>query len=289
MNHPPSDEHEPRPEPWLADALDELRPAAPRAELRASLRARFVGGDAPAGQEHTEPSAASPRAPRSPRTQRPASVGPTARWRAIALATLAAAIAAFVFLRSAPPPRVELVASEASDVTLDGAPVALDELEERLLAGATVRNAANAVRLRLDDVALVELAPHTELTLRPWGPGGDGEARLELRRGGVRVVTAPTFAPRRLTVAAPHAEVAVVGTEFGVDVVEGSGTCVCCTHGRVAVRALGRESVEQLAAGEMAFCFSSRAEPMRGPVKDDHSAAVIALRRFEWPAAKAPR
>lgn len=290
MNHPPSDEHGPRPEPWLADALDELRPAAPRAELRASLRARFVGGDAPATQEGAEPSAASPRAPRGPRRQRSASVRPAARWRAVALATLAAAaIAAFVFLRSAPLPRIELVASEASDVTLDGAPVALEELEERLLAGATVRNAANAVRLRLDDVALVELAPHTELTLRPWGPGGDGEARLELRRGGVRVVTAPSFAPRRLTVAAPHAEVAVVGTEFGVDVVEGMGTCVCCTHGRVAVRALGREGVEQLAAGEMAFCFSSRAEPMRGPVKDDHSAAVIALRRFEWPAAKAPR
>ena len=291
MNQPPSDDHEPQPEPWLADALDELRPAPPRPELRASLRARFVRADAPAAPAENVPPAQPARAPRSVRQRAPASVRPALRLRNIALAALAtaAAIAALVFVRATPTPRVELVASSASELTLDGVPVALDALEARLLAGATVRSAENSVRLRLDSVALIELAPHTELTLRPWSPTGEGEARLVLARGGVRVVTAPAFAPRRLTVAAPQAEVAVVGTEFGVDVVEGMGTCVCCTHGSVAVRALGREGVETLAAGEMAFCFSSRAEPMRGPVKDDHSAAVVALRRFEWPATKASR
>lgn len=292
MNHPPSDEHEPRPEPhpepWLADALDELRPAAPRPDVRASLRERFLGADASAASvENEEPA----RTPRSVRPRAPASAGPVVRRRTLALAALAtaAAIAALVFVRATPTPRVDLVASSASDLTLDGVPVALDALEERVLAGATVRSAANSVRLRLDNVALIELAPHTELTLRPWTSSGAGEARLELARGGVRVVTAPAFAPRRLTVAAPQAEVAVVGTEFGVDVVEGLGTCVCCTHGSVAVRASGREGVEMLAAGEMAFCFSSRAAPERGPVRDDHSAAVVALRRFEWPATKASR
>lgn len=296
MNQPPSDEHDPRPEPhpepWLADALDELRPAPPRPELRAALRARFVRADASAApaDEPVRP-APTARAPRSARQRAPASVRPTLRLRNLALAGLAvaAAVAALVFVRPAATPRVDLVASSASDLTLDGVPVALDALEKRVLAGATVRSAENSVRLRLDNVALIELAPHSELTLRPWTSSGEGEARLVLARGGVRVVTAPQFAPRRLTVAAPQAEVAVVGTEFGVDVVEGMGTCVCCTHGSVAVRALGREGVDTLAAGEMSFCFSSRAEPMRGPVKDDHSAAVIALRRFEWPATKASR
>jgi len=298
VNHLPSDEHEPRPEtqpePWLADALDELRPPAPRPELRASLRARFLARDVAAESDTSAqpaPALRTAHTPRSTRQRSPASAAPSTRWRTLSLATLATAavVAALVFVRTSPTQRVELVASNVSDLTLDGAPVALDALQARLFAGARVRSAANVVRLRLDSVALIELAPHTELTLRPWNPAGHGEARLVLTRGGVRVVTAPEFAPRRLTVEAPQAEVAVVGTEFGVDVVEGMGTCVCCTHGSVAVRALGREGVETLAAGQMSFCFSSRAEPMRGPVKDDHSAAVIALRRFEWPAANASR
>jgi ferric-dicitrate binding protein FerR (iron transport regulator) len=292
VNQTPGDEPQSQPEPWLADALDELRPAPPRPELRATLRAQFLGAEASAAPADEPVRPAQPaRAPRSARQRAPASARPALRLRNLALAALAtaAAIAALVFVRTAATPRVDLVACSVSDLTLDGVRVAADALEERLLAGAIVRSAESSVRLRLDNVALIELAPHTELTLRPWSASGEGEARLVLTRGGVRVVTAPEFAPRRLTVAAPQAEVAVVGTEFGVDVVEGMGTCVCCTHGSVAVRALGREGVETLAAGQMSFCFSSRAEPMRGPVKDDHSAAVIALRRFDWPATKSSR
>ena len=285
MNQPPSEEHEPRPEPWLAEALDELRPPA-RPALRASLRASFLARGAEVRNTHARPARAprTARAPRSLRQPPTASARPHARLRKFALAAfaVAAAAAALVFVRPAATPRVGLVACTVSDLTLDGAGVPLAELEERLLAGAVLRNAGNTVRLSLDNVALIELAPHTELTLRPWS-ARDSEARLVLTRGGVRVLTAPAFAPRRLTVTAPEAEVEIVGTEFGVDVIDGMGTCVCCTHGSVAVRALGHDGVETLAAEQMAFCFSSRAEPMLGPVKEDHAAAVIALRRFAWP------
>lgn len=287
----PDDEATP---PWLADALDELSVPAPRAELRDSLRARFVGAPQPPQAEDAAPSRPSSgaREPRE-RARRPrrapnVSASPTRRWRAgwLALAALAAASIAIWLLRPVAAPRVELVESTLASLSLDGAPASEREFVSKLLAGARVSTAGAAARLRLDGVALIELAPGSEVVFKLWSEDGAGEAQLELARGGVRVVTAPDFAPRKLAVLAPDARVAIVGTEFGVDVLEGMGTCVCCTHGAIEVHPRGRPQPERVLAGGMSFCFASGDAPMLGPVKDDHAAEVTALRRFEWPSAK---
>lgn len=284
-------DEEPTP-PWLADALDEVRVPAPRPELRDSLRARFVGVQgAQRALEDVQPRepAEAPALRRSTRrTRGAASATPTRRWRAglLLLSGLVAASLVLWMLRPKALPRVELVDSALASLTLDGQPALEHEFERLLLGGARVRTAQTPARVRVDGVALIELAPNSELVLTPWSEAGGGEARIELARGGVRVATAPDFAPRKLTVFAPDAQIAIVGTEFGVDVLDGVGTCVCCTHGAIEVRPRGREQSERVLAGGMSFCFSSGEAPMLGAVKDDHAAEVVALRRFAWPAAK---
>lgn len=284
-------DEEPTP-PWLADALDEVRVPAPRPELRDSLRSRFIDAQEPArapeGTSSREADGAPP-SPRSPRRSRgSASANPTRRWRAgwLLVSGLVAASLAFWMLRPEPLPRVELVDSALVSFTLDGQPAVAHDFESRLLGGARVRTTQAATRVRIDGVALIELAPDSELVFTPWSEASGGEARIELARGGVRVATAPDFAPRKLTVLAPDARIVIVGTEFGVDVLEGVGTCVCCTHGAIEVRPRGREQADRVLAGGMSFCFSSGEAPMLGAVKDDHAAEVVALRRFAWPAAK---
>ncbi|NUP97784.1 MAG: FecR domain-containing protein, partial [Planctomycetaceae bacterium] len=138
-------------------------------------------------------------------------------------------------------------------------------------------------RLRLDGVALVELAPQTSLQVRTWAADGSGEAVLELSRGGVRIVTAPDFAPRKLRVVTPEAEVSIVGTEFGVDVIENMGTCVCCTHGAIDVRSRIVGNSSRVLEGGMALCFASGAAPMLGDIESEHANVVTALRRYAWP------
>jgi ferric-dicitrate binding protein FerR (iron transport regulator) len=277
---------------WLADALDEVRVPAPRPALRDSLCSRFVDVQEPARAPEDTPSREAAGAPLSPRSLRRRSRGPAAakstrRWRGgwLLLSGLVAASLVLWVLRPKALPRVELVDCVLASLTLDGKPADAHEFERRLLGGARVRTAQTAARVRLDGVTLIELAPNSEVVFTPWGEAG-GEARIELARGGVRVATAPDFAPRKLTVRAPDAQIAIVGTELGVDVLEGVGTCVCCTHGAIEVRPRGRERAERVLAGGMAFCFSSREAPMLGAVKDDHAAEVVALRRFAWPAAR---
>lgn len=302
---------EPR-EPWLHDALDSVESPSVRPAFRDELRARFLAGAAPAAEQLDEleplagasdgirdvrndagPRNATPRpavqrarSTPSRNSRRERAVEPTPRRRSfgpwIAVAALAAAAAvAFVFLTPDAKPRVQLVDSPLASLKLDGASLTDSvELAKRLTVGAKLETAADSVRLRLDDVVLIELAAGTELSFATWNEGADGETVFDLRSGGLRVLTGPGFAPRRLTVRAPDAEIAIVGTEFGVDVVQGAGTCVCCTHGVIAVTPSGREAADRVLEGGMSFCFASGDAPMLGDVKEDHASDVTKLRRY---------
>ncbi len=250
-------EHDPderAPEPWLAEALDDAAVAAPSQRLREKARASFLAG------------AATPA--RKP------------RWPLRLVVTALATAAALLFLLRVPNvPRVELV--ETAPKLLASASSA--EVEARVLTGSELVTGAETARLRLDGVALVELAPQTSLQVRTWAADGSGEAVLELSRGGVRIVTAPDFAPRKLRVVTPEAEVSIVGTEFGVDVIENMGTCVCCTHGAIDVRSRIVGNSSRVLEGGMALCFASGAAPMLGDIESEHANVVTALRRYAWP------
>lgn len=299
-------------EPWLHDALDSVDAPSARPAFRDELRARFLAGAAASseGLDELEPlevatdgaerargeagaSVGTPRPAlqrtrstpsRSSRRERVVEPKPRRRslgpWIAV-VALAAAAAVAFVLLTPDAKPRVQLVDSQVASLALDGAPLAdADQLAKRLAAGATLRTEAETVRLRLDDVVLIELAAGTELSFATWSEASDGETVFDLRSGGLRVLTGPGFAPRRLTVRAPDAEVAIVGTEFGVDVVQGAGTCVCCTHGVIAVKPSGRDAADRVLEGGMSFCFASGDAPMLGDVKEDHASDVTNLRRY---------
>ena len=252
---PHNDEREP--EDWLAQALEDAPVRAPSAALREKARASFLGSGASSSAG-----------------------GRTSRWPLRLVVTALASAAALLFLLRTPgAPRVELV--ETAPASLASASPA--EVEAKVLTGSELSTGAEAARLRLDGVALLELAPQTRLQIRTWDAEGGGEAVLELHGGGVRIVTAPDFAPRKLRVVTPDAEVSVIGTEFGVDVIENMGTCVCCTHGAVDVRSRIAGNSSRVLEGGMALCFSSGAAPMLGDVEAEHANVVTALRRYSWP------
>jgi len=316
MNTRPNEPQDERPEPWLQGALDSVEPPRARPAFRDALRARFIASDAAAGAGSDElveleplesadgadasnESAAGPKALR-PAPARPGKVhsGKTRRasksrddesaprqrrfgpWIA-GVAFAAAAALAILFFAPTRAARVELVDSRVASLTLDGAAVSDGaDLVQRLKVGSKLETASETVRLRLDQAVLVELAEGTRLSLVTWDEAPDGETVLDLASGGVRVLTGPGFAPRRLRVRSPDAEVAIVGTEFGVDVVEGAGTCVCCTHGVIAVTPNGRDKADKIVEGGMSFCFSSGAAPMLGDAKEQHASDVTKLRRY---------
>lgn len=298
MKTPPIEPDDQQPEKWLRDALDDVDVPPVRPQFRAELRERFVGADehqaTPDDAElasQPAPARVSARAKhRSSTKERTSSLGgrnstPSTRRRwtlgLVAAALATAAALALYFNRPEPRERVQLVESELANFTVDGVDMAnMGEFVRKLQVGAQLETKHQAMRLRLDGVVLIELAAGTRLTLAAWDESADGETLLELASGGVRVLTGPTFAPRHLRVRAPDADIAIVGTEFGVDVIDGSGTCVCCTKGAIDVRARGQDAAHRVLAGGMSFCFSSGEAPMLGEVKSDHADDVTKLRRF---------
>lgn len=276
----PDDVERDAPPAWLAEALDSVAPQ-PSEALRARLRASFVE---PAASLETPPSTSSPARARAPRQRVPPKSVRASRsvlWVG-ALALAAAAVLAIVVLAPRASPRLEWVESELAAVSIDGIAPSAQQLEAQWLAGAELHVGAAPVRVRLDGLVLLEFAAGARARLEPWPVDRPGEAVVRLASGGVRVLTAPGFAPRSLRVLAPDAEVAVVGTEFGVDVLEGMGTCVCCTHGAVSVLPRGRERADTVLAGGMSFCFASGEAPMLGEAKADHASEITVLRRFGW-------
>lgn len=235
-----------------------------RAEFREELRRRFV---------EAEPAAK----PTSVQRARP-------RLLAAAAVLVAATVIAslwFGFRTGAP---FEVLEPDRSTVRIDGAAreVASGGLPA-LAAGSSIATGDTALALRLDERLVMELAPHTELEIvvlpersRP------GTLELRLTSGALRVATRAGFAPNRMLVHAPDADVLVVGTEFGVDVVPGEATCVCCVHGRVEVAPCGApERRQAVDAGGNAWYPVGGAPPMLGTVKPMHADPIEALRRFD--------
>jgi ferric-dicitrate binding protein FerR (iron transport regulator) len=193
--------------------------------------------------------------------------------------TSAAAWALFVFA-SREDRRIEWLDTPLDCVRVGGVTASGELLEARILAGGVLESQATSMRLRIDESVLIELAPETLMSLEDWSENGGRQGVVRLVRGGVRILTGPGFAPRGLRVVAPDAQVSVVGTEFGVDVFEGTGTCVCCTQGTVSVQPRSSARADTVRAGGMSFCFSSGEPPMLDVAKEDHAAQITALRRY---------
>lgn len=271
-------------EGWLHDALDAAQPPPPSRAFRERERERFLvnassSTEAPSAQPSPRRSSRSaPRRRRSQDREQPRRRPRLLVW-ALGAGLAAAAALALYFGYPSERARIELVESTLADVHADGSVRASRaELERFLLAASTFETRDAAARLRVDDVVLMEFAANSRAAITHWSDGPQGEYVLRLEAGSVRVLTSRDFAPRRLRVSAPDAEIAIVGTEFGVDVLEGMGTCVCCTEGVIEVTPRGSADADRIEAGGMSFCFASGDEPMLGDVKADHAADVTRLR-----------
>jgi ferric-dicitrate binding protein FerR (iron transport regulator) len=265
MKHDEFHDREPRPDSDLQRMLDAAETPPVRAEFRERLRRDFVRNlDASAPVAATAP--------------RRSSVFPWAAWVAGAIA---AGVLAVWWTRASDPPQargLELVERPPAGLRVDGAPLIPGAA---LLSGARLSTAAESVRLRVAGVYVMELGPHTSATLARGFGDDDPSIELTLASGSLRVVTGAHFAPRRFTVKAPDAEVLVIGTEFGIDVDEAQGTCVCCNEGSIEVRPRGSPSVERLVAGGMVYCFASDMAPMLGEAKAQHLRPITELRRAQ--------
>ncbi len=258
-------------DPATAKRVDaEARPRA-RAEFAARLREQFVAGsikELPVGP---------PRAER-PHIGSPRSSSPFARFAWLAAA--AAMIVIGVFLQKAGAPRAvfESLANAASDARVDGAALEVGELRE----GSRVETGEHALDLRVAGAVVIEIGAHSKVRFERIASSPGGDFAFAIESGALRVVTGPDFAPSHLVVRAPDADVSIVGTEFGVDVIDGQGTCVCCTRGEVDVRATHRSNeLARIAADQRSFCsVEPAAPPALGAPVDAHVAPVVALRRF---------
>ena len=238
-------------DPVLEGLLDSAAPAPARAAFRARLQEQFVTGRIDATDTEAAP--------------------PQRRWRAPWIVGLALAAALLVAVRVAWPTggsRLEL---------LDGSqlPLAAASFE----SGQEFETRADTLRVRIDERVVVEFGPQTRARVVQL-PDADtaGQYVFEVASGALRVATGPGFAPNRLRVTAPDAEIEIVGTRFGVDVFQDLGTCVCCTQGTIAVRPHDAQP-HPVPAGGMAWCPSDD-EPMYGDAKPDHAAPVEALARY---------
>ncbi len=149
-----------------------------------------------------------------------------------------------------------------------------------LAVGGQWTTQESAAVLRLDSQLVIELGPNSNVRLLElYDAVGTGQTRLELLAGSLHVATSKAFAPRRLSVLAPHSEIDVVGTEFGIDIIPDVATCICCNEGKINVRS-PQGSAHTLAAGEMAWCTWDDNMPMYAPAKREHLVPIEALRRW---------
>ena len=242
MNGPRDDELDPA----LERALESLVEERPDPRFARLQRARFVG----AGAAH-------------------------ARRRLVlaALATAAGAAVALSLWRGVRPgdaPAWRVLAARG-EVTLDGAAVEPGALA---LGGRLRTGPAAELQIVLGRRVALLVGPDSELELPALAAVGDAW-RIEARTGHLAVRTGPEFAGSRLSVRAPDAEVAVLGTRFAVDVYP-EGTCVCCGEGRVDVRSLRDGAAAAVDRGGMAFAHAA-GEFTTGAVQPDHAPALAAL------------
>jgi hypothetical protein len=282
------------PEPALRHALDHARAPRPRDGFRDSLRARFLDTSdlparpvAPPTQPHLTASAAPPRAldSRPPR-------GPWVRLSSI-LAIAAAALLMFLW-----PSESAWRVSGSSDyvaVRVDGEsflPGDGRRLAAALRDGSLLEVEGGALELVLDQRVALSLASGTRAMLkRVPAEGTLGELLVDQHQGSLAVVTGPEFDGTSLRIQTPSAEVRVLGTEFALDVFPGTGTCVCCTEGSVAVfarlpgateeaeRDPAREPDWTVRGGNMGFVTDRGKFSESGEAMSLHTTPLASLRR----------
>jgi ferric-dicitrate binding protein FerR (iron transport regulator) len=193
--------------------------------FRDALRARFASGELAAAQTEPERGASSRAPNRSPRPR---------RWGWLAPAAAGALALAILILNRGPALRV-VETTGAGFVNISGRDVALDDMDALnagMKTGARIEVPSNAtVDLMIKDVAMVELAGGTEVTL-PTSPGRwFGRAmEADLFAGEIRLKTGVDFAGNALRVTTPEGVVEVTGTLLSVQC-DASGTCVCVLKG----------------------------------------------------------
>jgi ferric-dicitrate binding protein FerR (iron transport regulator) len=253
-------------DPETARLVDAQALPRARAEFATRLRRDFVAGSIAEAPHET------PRAEPRPSSFRPA------RWGWLAAAAAIMLVGLILWRQGSSRGAIELLAATPGDVKVDDGGSTLEGLRE----GSRVETGEQALDLRVAGVVVIEIGAHSKLRFERIASSRGGDFEFALDSGALRVVTGPDFQPSRLRVRAPDADIAVVGTEFGVDVIDGKGTCVCCTRGEVEVRATHRsDELTRIAADHRSFCFvEPTVPPDLGAAAAEHVAPIVALRRF---------
>ncbi len=179
--------------------------------------------------------------------------------------SLAAAAAAAVLLVGGShgrPPGLAEVRAFQRDVRVEGRPVAGLAVGAQLGGGDTLVTGSEAhLELSVSGGGTLQLGGFSELRLLA-SPNASRLNGARLVRGAVEIELPKLPAGEHFSVSTPDASVTVVGTEFGVHIVEGpSGpvTCVSVTRGTVRVEAQDRRALltagqSWVSRGELAAC-----------------------------------
>ncbi len=227
----------------LEEALQYLPVEEARPEFRASLKQRFVSGDA-VSPEFGSPEPAS----------RTLSSGPFSWQVTVGLLAAAAAVVLIVFAPREPDPWLRVLAT-GPEVMVDDTQVAAGDLRAltRLLSGATSVATLDApLELQTVDESRFAMAPFSTLRFTREGATEAGDLSLALDRGGVRMVMSESG--RHLVIETPDAVVRVSGTVLSIDIVEGEGTCICVAEGTAEVEVL-RGSKQKVLVNPDSTCF----------------------------------
>jgi ferric-dicitrate binding protein FerR (iron transport regulator) len=281
------------------------RPAA-AAEFKARLRSRFLDVDPDLRAEASlGPAAHSSEArARGPMAGGAGGAGGARaddvwRRRFVSLSVIAAAAAvllALFVLRPRGPRWQVLDGTGAGIAKIDGSPVDTSNrvaLADALAGATTLESGTGLLRLRLGDLYLLELDPHSRVALSALDKHSRAEPlSLRAERGALRVQTGPAFPGSSMRVSTSELDLRVTGTAFAVDLLDSAteqGTCVCCLEGSVEVRSASKiPDARAISAGAMCVVFrDKKAPPLWGEVVEPHARPLRALEevaRTIWPA-----
>ncbi|MEZ6006012.1 MAG: hypothetical protein R3F33_17755 [Planctomycetota bacterium] len=255
----------------------------PSAELRAAVRAAFLG--APVARVQ----AGARTKPRStPPARRP-------RWGLYSLLAVAALLLVWFAgpWRSASDPGPVWSRVAGDGTLLDGAnrSVVVDSTSDALSGARVLTAGAGGLRIAFGDRFQVELTEGSALDVSAVGTTpGQFELAMVGEQGGYVLQTGPGFrkGQDRLSLRTPEGEVTVRGTVFAVDRYadtpdSAGGTCVCCLHGMVEVHDQ-RGGSWNTGAGRSVFVFSDGSEAAERPVPEPHHRPMVRLDQAPRPS-----
>lgn len=283
----------------LEQALELVARPTARPEFRAALRERFLAGAVESGPSASsavrrEPASVPGAEPRGAESRRDElhtaelhaveSLRTDRRPRrgrlvllAAALATAAAVVLTVFLNRPRPAVWTVLDGTSATSVVVDGRTLdAADRpaLAAALLSAREVEVRGGALRVRVRDEALLELAAGTRLSQMQFAAAGPYQLRTD--HGSLAVATTPAFGQRGLRILTEDFAVAVTGTRFSVDV-DAHGSCVCCLEGTLACTPATTKTPTPISAGQMCFSSRDRSPPHFGAAFAEHLRPVERL------------